>query len=906
MLDGILEDVRGGKSRVLVVRGEPGVGKSALFEYVVERAAGCRVARAVGVQSEMELAFAGLHQLCRPMLDHAERIPPPQREALRTAFGLDSGVAPDRFLVALAVLSLLSEVAEERPLICVVDDEHWLDRASAQAIAFVARRLEAESVGLLLATRRPSHKLAGLPELVVCGLREDDARALLDAVLTWPVDARVREQIVSETQGNPLALLELADGLTPEELAGGFAFAGAVPVSRRLDASFRRRLNSLPAETRRLMRLAAADPVGEPLLLFRAAETLGIGAEAAAPAAEAGLLEIGARVRFRHPLARAAAYRSASPEERRAIHAALAEATDPEIDPDRRAWHRAKASAGPDERVARELERCAGRARARGGLGASAAFRERAAMLTPEPTRRAERLLDAAREKRDAGALDAALGLLVALEAGALGERQRAGMDLLRGQIALQQRRGADAGRLLVSAAGRLESLDGELARETRLEALVAALVGDLELPGGAPEFARAVRGMQQGGESQRAIDVLLDAFAARLTDGYAAAAPKFSRALELLLDLDGSAEHTGRWLFLADGRASVMLAMELWDADAFHRFAARQVQFARRSGALVQLQFALNFLVRSHLLAGELSAASLVIDEVGLIAEVTGHRRLATAEMMLAAWRGREEPAVELIEARSHDPTSRGWTVNATACAALNNGLGRYDIARDAAWRAFERDPIAHGPFLAIELAEAASRTGDKALVRAALEWVAVRTPVIQSAWALGIEARIRALLSEGEAADGLHRESIEHLGRTRLRVEVARAHLLYGEWLRRERRRVDARKHLRSAYEMLGAMGVEGFAERARRELVATGETIRTRAVESRDDLTAQEAQIARLARDGLSNPEIGARLFISPHTVRYHLHKVFTKLGISSREQLDRVLPAGRPPGAATDRN
>jgi DNA-binding CsgD family transcriptional regulator len=894
VLERLIEAVRAGESRALVVRGEPGVGKTALLEYVVEQAAGCRVARAAGVQSEMELAFAGLHQLLAPMLDRVERLPVPQRDALRTAFGLSPGVAPARFFVALAVLSLVSDVAEERPLICVVDDEQWLDRASAQVLAFVARRLEAESVGMVFAARGRSDELAGLPELAVEGLREDDALTLLDSLLTGPLDARVRDQIVGETRGNPLALLELARGFTPAELAGGFGLTGALPLSTSIEERFRRRLDALPPETRRLMQLAAADPVGEPLLVWRAAERLGIRPRAATPAAEAGLLEIGARVRFRHPLVRSAAYRSASSQERQDVHRALADATDPETDPDRRAWHRAHAASEPDEDVAEELERSAGRAQARGGLAAAAAFLERSAMLTPEPARRAQRLLAAARAKRDAGALDAALGLLVAVEAGPLDAMGIAEVEHLRGQIALEQRRDRDAGRLLASAARRFEPLDADVARETHLEALGAAMAADLVIPGGPAAAAEAARAAPPGPEPPRAVDVLLDAFALRLTDGYAAAAPALTRALELLLALDPADDEVGRWLWLAGGRASAIVALELWDAESWHALAAREAQFARDTGALVHLQFALNLLARSHLLAGESEMAALLIEEDRLIAEVTGNPPLRNTEMTLAAWRGQEAQASELIEATSQEATARGWTSNAYARAVLYNGLGRHDAARDAAWQVFERDQVGTGPLVVPELAEAASRIGDVATVRTTLEWLSERTRVTPTDWALGIEDRVRALLSEGEAAERLYRESIARLGRTRVRAELARGHLLYGEWLRRENRRVDAREQLRAAYDMFAAMGAEAFADRARRELLATGETVRKRTAETSDELTAQEAQIARLARDGLSNPEIGTRLFISPRTVKYHLRKVFLKLGISSRMELERVLP------------
>jgi DNA-binding CsgD family transcriptional regulator len=900
VLDRLIDAVRAGQSRALVVVGEPGVGKTALLEYVAGRAAGCRVARAAGVQSEMELAFSGLHQLVTPMLDRLERVPGPQREALATAFGISAGPAPDRFLVGLAVLGLLSEVAGERPLVCLVDDEQWLDRASAQVLGVVARRPMAESVGMVFAARTPGGEVAGLPELMVEGLREGDARALLDSALAGPVDARVRDRIVAETRGNPLALLELVRGVPPAELAGGFGLPSVVPLAGRIEEGFRRRVEALPAQTRRLLELAAADPAGDPALVWQAAERLGIGPEAAAPAAEAGLVEFGSRVIFRHPLVRSAAYGSASLQERQEVHWALAEVTDPQIDPDRRAWHRAQAAPGPDEDVAGELERSADRAQARGGLAAAAAFLERAAMLTPEPGRRAQRLLAAARAKRDAGALDAALGLLIAVEAGPRDALQTAEVEQLRGQIAFDQRRVNDAARLLLSAARRLESLNSDLSRETHLEALGAAIwAGDLDSPGSMREAAEAARAAPPAPGPPRAVDVLLDAFAVRYTEGYAAAAPLLTRALELFLTLNVATGEAGRWLWLAASRASGIIPVELWDAESWHALAARQVRFARDTGALVELQFALNLLAWTHLLAGELATAARLIEEDRLIAEATGNPPVAYTAVQFAAWRGREREASELIEATVREATALGLGsmvhFAVYASSVLHNGLGRHDAARDAARRAFERDQMGYGPLVVPELAEAASRTGDVALVRVALEWLSERTRVTPAQWALGIEARVRALLSEGEAAETCYRESIDHLSRTRVRAELARTHLLYGEWLRRERRRVDAREQLRTAHDMLDGMGIEAFAERARRELLATGETARRRTVETNHQLTAQEALIARLAREGLSNPEIGARLFLSVRTVQYHLAKVFAKLGISSRGQLGYALPA-----------
>jgi DNA-binding CsgD family transcriptional regulator len=899
-LDRLIEAVRAGESRVLVLHGEPGVGKTALLDYLAGRAQGCWVARAVGVQSEMELAFAGLHQLLTPMLDRAEHLPVPQRDALRTAFGLGVGPAPDRFVVALAVLSLLSDVAEERPLVCVIDDEQWLDRASVQALAFVARRLDAESVGLVFAARVPGGEVAGLPELAVQGLAEGDARTLLDSVLSGPLDARVRDQIVAETRGNPLALLELPRGITPAQLAGGFGLPGVVPLPSRIEESFRRQLDALPAETRRLLQLAAAEPADDPVLVRRAADRLGIDVQAATPAVEAGLVEVGARMRFWHPLVRSAAYRSASAADRQVVHGALAEVTDPAADPDRRAWHRAHAATGPDEDVAAELEHSAGRAQARGGLAAAAAFLERAALLTPEPGRRAQRLFAAAQAKRDAGALDAALGLLVAVEAGPLDALQGAEVEHLRGQIALEQRRGRDAARLLLSAARHLEPLDAGLARETHLEALWEAAMVDG--PGEAAEAAEAARAAPSGTGPPRAVDVLLDAFAVRLIAGHAAAAPALTRALEMVLALDIGTDDIGRWLWLAGGRVSQIVALELWDAESWHALASRQARFARGAGALVHLQFALNYLARTHILAGELTAAAQLIEEDRLIAEATGNPPVAHNAMMLAAWRGQEREASGLIEATGPEATGRGLgrlaSFAAYARSVLYNGLGRYDAARDAARQAFEPNHLGYGPLVVPELAEAAARTGDMTLVTALLEWLSERTSVMPTDWALGIEARTRALLSDGEAAESCYRESIERLSRTRVRAQLARGHLLYGEWLRRERRRAEAREQLRTAHEMLDAMGIGAFAERARRELLATGETARKRTVEIAVELTGQEAQVARLAREGLSNPQIGARLFISTRTVQYHLGKVFAKLGISSRAQLEQALPAESP--------
>ncbi len=895
VLDRLVSAVRAGESRALVVHGEPGVGKTALLEYLAEHASGCRVVRAAGVQSEMELAFAGLHQLCGPMLERLDRLPLPQRNALATAFGVSAGPAPDRFLIALAVLSLLSEVAEDRPMVCLIDDEQWLDHASAQVLAFVARRLGAESLGLVFGARLPSSDLAGLPELMVAGLREEDARTLLDSVLTGPLDPRVRDQIIAETRGNPLALLELPRGLTAAELAGGFGLPAAVPLSGSIEDSFRRRMDALPAETRRLLLLAAADPVGDPALVWRAAGRLGVGAESAAPAVEAGLAEFGIRVRFRHPLVRSVAYRSASPQERQAAHRALAEVIDPAIDPERRAWHRAQAAAGPDEDVARELERSAGRARARGGLAAAAAFLERAALLTVDPAQRAGRALAAAQAKFQAGAFDAALNLLAVADAGPLSEPQQARVDVLRAQLAFVTNRGRDAPPLLLKAAKRLEPIDARLARATYLDALTAAMfAGRLATAGGDTlEVALVAGAAPRPLRAPHAPDLLLDGLVANFNEGYGAGVPILRRALTAF-GTEMSADEELRWLWLA-----CVVAIHLWDDEHWDGLSRRYVELARTAGALTELPLALSMRAYMLLFAGDLAAAAALVDEIATVTEATGSNPSPYAALTLAALRGRQAEASALIESTTRDVTRRGEglgiAVAERANAVLNNGLGRYREAMAAVQTivAYGRDPGSTN-WAAVEFIEAAAHAGMRETAAETLSGLAEMARASGSDWALGMEARSRALLTDGEAAERLYRESIMYLGRTDLRTELARVHLLYGEWLRRDGRRTDAREQLRKARHMLEQMGIEAFAERARRELRASGETARKRTAGTSQELTAQEAQIARLAREGLSNPEIATRLFISARTVQYHLSKVFAKLGISSRSQLSHVLP------------
>jgi DNA-binding CsgD family transcriptional regulator len=911
VLTDLVAAVRSGESRVLVLRGEPGVGKTALLDYLADQARGCRVVRIAGVQSEMDFAHAGLHQLLAPMLDRVERLPAPQREALRTVFGISAGPPPDRFLVALAVLSLLAETAGEEPLVCVIDDQQWLDQASAQALAFAARRMAADPVGLVFAARVPGEELGGLPELTVAGLADRDARALLDSALVGPLDARVRDQIIAEAEGNPLALLELPRGVTSTELAGGFGLPGAQPsvgsVTGRIEDSFLRRLDALPEQSRRLLLLAAADPSGDPSLMWRAAGRLGLPAAASVPAVEAGLAEFGTRVRFRHPLVRSAVYRSAPFTERQGVHRALAEEIDPAVDPDRRAWHRAQAAAGPDDEVADELERSAGRSQARGGLAAAAAFLERSALLTVDPARRAERTMAAAQANLLAGAFDKALGLLVMAESGPPDELRDARVELLRAQIAFSSGQGSDAPPLLLSAARRLEPLDLDLAREAYMSAWGAALfAGYMAKAVGLREVSMAARAVPPPAHPPRWIDLLLDGAALAGTDGHAAAAPVLQRASLAFVSADTPVEERLPWSWVA-----MTSAIHLWDEDGWLAINAALIQLARDCGALEQVPIALEAHATAVMWCGDFPAAAAEIAEARLVAEATGTQVAPFAAMSLAALRGREGEATALIEATIAAATAGGQGAAVTwarwVSAILGNGFGRYADAAAAAGQASKDTPgFFPGSWALPELIEAAARTGDTRLAETAVGQLAETTQPGGTNFGLGVEARCRALVSQGQAAEGWYREAIDRLGRSRVRTELARAHLVYGEWLRRENRRTDARAQLRTAYDLLSDIGMEAFAERARRELLATGETARKRtapaSTAATQELTPQEAQVARLASEGLSNPEIGARLFISAHTAQYHLSKVFAKLGITSRNQLHRVLPdAQATPGS-----
>ena len=892
-LDRLLDGTRSGRSDVLVLHGEAGVGKTALLDYAIRSGSDMSVLRAAGVESEMELAFAALHQLCGPLLDRLPGLPAAQSRALAITFGLSEGPVPDRFLVALGVLGLLSDVAAERPVLCGIDDAQWLDRASAQALTFVAHRLLAESVGMLFVAREAGNEFVDLPSLLIAGLRDPDARSLLASVIPGRLDERVVDRLVAEAGGNPLALLELPSRLTAQ-LAGGFGLPGALSLEGRIEESYLKRLEALPRDTQQLLLVAAADPTGDPALLRRAAERLGIDDPTLESAESAGLVQIGATVRFRHPLARSAIYRAASASDRRMAHLALATATDPERDPDRRAWHRAKGVPAADEDLATELEQCAGRARRRGGLAAVAAFLEQAAARTTDPARRSQRALAAAEAKHNAGDQDAALGLLRAAEAGQLDTLGCVRVDLLRARVAFAVKRGRDAPALLLNAARRLEALDVTLARQTYLDALSAAtLIGPLSREVGVLEVARAALAAPWPPGPPLAGDLLLDGLSRSLTEGPAAGAPTLKRALEAFRGENLSDEEGLRWSWLASHAA-----LDLWDDEAWEALAIRHVQLVRDTGALALLPITLNTRIGVHLAAGEFAAARSLIDEVRTVCEATGIPLVPYVELTLAAFEGREADASALAREATREATATGegigLTISNWAIALLYNGLGRYDDAFAAAELASEHpQELRFATRALVELIEAAARSGRHSVAAEALKRLSETTRASDTDLAVGTEARSRAMLSDGAAADDLYRKAIDRFRRTRVSTARARAHLIYGEWLRRERRRREARDQLRTAYQMLSAMGLEAFAQRAERELLATGERVRKRVVETRDELTAQEAQIARLAREGLSNAEIGERLFLSPQTAGYHLRKVFGKLGITSRHQLDRAL-------------
>ncbi|MFI6565793.1 AAA family ATPase [Streptomyces sp. NPDC050534] len=892
VLDRLVAAVRTGRSRALVVHGPPGIGKSALLGHLTDSPGDLRVLRAVGIESEMELPFATLHQLCVPLVDRLKSLPAPQRTALETVFGIRAGPPPDRFLVGMAVLSLLSDASQRRPLLCLVDDAHWMDRASAQVLGFVARRLLAESIALVFGARERSPDLLGLPDLEVTGLRDAAAHTLLESATHARLDHDIRSRFVAETQGNPLALLELPRALSVTQLAGGFGLLNTDALPGLIEQSFLRRIEGLPEQTRLLLLIAAADPVGDPALVWRAADRLGMTPEEALADGTDGLLSFDVRVTFRHPLVRSAVYRSATESERRSAHLALAQATDPHLDPDRRAWHLASATAGPDEAVAAELEQSAGRAQARGGLAAAAAFLQRSVVLTVDASRRAERAVAAADASLQAGDLDAARRFVDVADQNAQNEFQRARAHLVRSQVTFAAGLNREAPPLLLTAAKRLERFDTNLARETYLlawgtSALVAADGDSLAA------ISQAMRMLPPSTEAPRAIDLVIEGYALLVTDGRATAVPALQRAAAALEDLPG--RDLLKWGWVANGVSAVV-----WDDRAMRVMYRRAVDVARAAGALTELSFCLASLGMATTWTGDFTGAAAIVDEADIVAAATGVPIAAHVKLRLGALRGHSADVEPLIAATVEEAGASGQLMGVTvaqwSAAVLYNGLARYEQALAAAQTSARIPELWVSVWVLPELVEAAVRVGDAELAGGALERLADAAEPCDTDWAQGILARCRALLSEGTSADRHYRRAIERLARTQLRPELARAHLVYGEWLRRERQRVEARGHLRTAHKMFASMGMEAFAERARRELLASGESIRKHKLETSlgDELTPQEKQIALLVRDGFSNPEVGSRLFLSPRTVEWHLRKIFTKLSITSRRQLRDALP------------
>ena len=901
----LISDAQSGTSRVLVLRGEPGVGKTALLDEVAELASGFRCVRMAGVQSDMELAFAGLQQLCAPILHHLEDLPEPQREALNVAFGRGVGAAPDRFLVGLAVLSLASAAANDRPLLLVIDDVQWLDQVSIQTLTFVARRLLAEPVAMVFAVRdRGAPAVVGLPELVVTGLSTSAAAELLSSVVLGRLDSRVCDRIVAETRGVPLALLEVPRNVSATELAGGFRHVAARRSAGELEESFVDRITSLPFDSQRLLLLAAAEPVGDAAVFLRAAARLDIPVERLAPAEAAGLIEFGPHLRFHHPLVRSAAYRGAELSERRLIHRALAQATDPQRDPDRRAWHAASAATGPDDGVAADLEASAGRARSRGGIAAAANFLQRAVALTSDPALRAARALAAAQAMRDAADPTAAREMLAVAAQGLLSNLQRAQAARLHAQMDFARSRGGhpgaprltDAAVGLLNAARQLESVDDELAREAYLEALAAAMyVGRLGPPDALIVVAQAaLAAIDRAPTPHRPIDLLLSGMAHRIIGESADGTAQLRDGLAALCTPEQQDNGQAlRWMPLGLAIVQETAAGEAWDDERWHQLAVNMVRQVREAGALAALPAALVFRAGAHLLAGEFVTAETLIDEADSIAAATDYAQMRYHSLSLIAWRGDAARATESLNVTAANgiDLGEGRVLGLTAylTAMLNNGLARYEEAFAAAREGCAYEDLGFHRWSLLELIEAAMRIGEPRQAMLAARRIEELVLPSGTDFGLGFVASARALIAESDTAESFFAEGIEHLGRTRMVVHLARAHLRYGEWLRRVNRRVDARLHLNTAHEMFERMGAHAFAERARRELIALGQHATKHTSGVTDELTSQEAQIARLARDGLTNQEIATQLFISTHTVEWHLRKVFLKLGITKRRQL-----------------
>lgn len=894
----LLDGARHGRSGVLVVRGEAGVGKTALLTDLAGRASDCLVVRISGAESELDLTWSGLQQLCSPLHGFLSRLPVPQQRAMRVVLGLreapvDAG--PDPLLIGLATLTLIAEAGRSLPALFIVDDAQWIDAPSLQAFAMAARRLLAEQVAIVFGVRDRGAEqiLKNLPELELHGLDRPHSEALLSAAVPWLVDERVRETLLAEACGNPLALLELHKSLHLTELGTGYGLGNVTTQTSGIEKSFHQRLEQLPAPTRTLLLIAAAEPAGTPEWIWAAARRLGIDATAAGPAEAAELIRLDNGIRFRHPLVRSALYRNALSSERRRVHAALSDAMMPGVAAQNYVWHRAQAAAGPDQQLAAELALASVAARARGGASSAAAFLARAAELTPDPHTRRQRLLDAADAALDSGAAAAAsqfVALADGVETADCDESLCAQTGLLRARLALTARRGRDAPALLLDAAERICTIDPSSARETYLQALMAALyVGQLatDETTSARAIAAAARDAPRPTGPPRAIDWMLDALVHRLTGDYATAAPLLRNALDAYLREDREGISDPRWHAISHA-----ISLDLFDPQACTGLATRHLKKLRAAGNLTVLSSALFQNAGLRVYTGKFDQATMLLEQADALAAATGAPAHGSIRPILAAYQGQEQLCRKLVESAVDEATSRGEggevTLALCAKAVLHNGLGQYTEALDACASLANFDEVGYYGYVLVETAEAASRCGQMQIAREAADRIAELATASRTATGLGLAVRCAALANETDGADAEYQSAIGHLGNGYV-VYLARTHLVYGEWLRRRRRRSDARTQLRIAYDMLSGIGANGFAERARCELQAAGERVQAHATPTSVTLTTQERHIARLARDGYTNNEIASQLFLSPRTVEWHMGHILTKLEVASRRSL-----------------
>ncbi|MET9437227.1 AAA family ATPase [Streptomyces sp. NPDC006551] len=880
----VLSATRGGHGSALVLQGDPGIGKTALLQYVCDTLEEERLLRVTGLEFEATFGYAALHTLCAPLMPGLERLPEPQREALRVVFGLAEGEAPSRFLVGLAVMGLLSDAAAKQPVLCVIDDAQWLDRASARTLGFVAHRLDSERITMMFALREPDSapELVDLPRMSLAGLPPEAARSLLTSEFRAPLDKRVRERILAEAQGNPLALLELPRTISPGRAAGGFGLPQAVPLSRRIEKSFEQRLLPLPQATRTLLLIIAVEATGDATLVWAAADRMGVSVDALTAAEEAGLTAMDGTVRFHHPLVGSVVHHTASPAERRRVHEVLSQSMQEQVNEDRRAWHRAQAVLRPDEDVAADLERLASRAGARGGAAAAAAFLERSATLTPDAGKRAWRALSAARAANGAGDYVTAERLAVEGQTGPPDESRDAQADLIRAQVAFAQRRLRDAPRLLLTVAGRVAPFDAALARQCLLDALATGVLIGRHSQEMREALAAARQAPPPPGPAA-IIDIVLEGLLALLDGGNRAALSRLRHAL--------TEERNPVW---AERPAlASLISVELWEDEAYVKLTRTQVREARRVGALGGLSVGLAMSAAVAAQAGDHAEATALIAEEEALAEVLGASPLPYPRLHLESVRGKAsaEPFLSrtLREALERDDGQATATAH-WALSVLHNGLANYQKALDAARAAVRRDEPAITGLALLELVEAAARCGEDEEAADALAALTRRTVLAVTDWARGAEAYCTALtLGDDERAEHWFRQAVVRLDGCRVALHPARARLVFGQWLRRAGRRREAREHLREALEMFSTMGAEAYATLARRELGATGEHARRATTDLVDQLTERELHIARLVATGATSKEIGVRLFLSPRTVDAHLRSIFRKLGITSRRQL-----------------